>query len=245
MAIVGHVASRPDGISLAELSTQMGLNTSTVFHLVKTLDKLGVVAQVAETKRYRVGAHLFTLAAGALNEATLLSLATPILENLSRDTGEAANIAIRSQNEITVVARTAATGMLQLSSRAGTTRPVHVTATGKALLSTMAPGDLEQLLEAHEFVAYTPKTITSRKALKAELEKIRASGLAYDRCEFDPDVVCVATTVQDFAGRHVAAIGISGPVWRMTQKRMQRKVASLRDAATELSIQLGCPAGLR
>lgn len=239
IAIVDLVAKSPDGISLAELSSQMGLNNSTVFHLVKTLDKLDIVAQVAETKRYRIGSHLFRLAAGALNETTLLSLATPILERLSRDTGESANLAVRAQNEVIVIARTAATGMLQLSSRAGTTRPVHVTATGKALLSTMHADDLEQLLETYTFQAFTLKSIGNAKALCKELKDVRKTGLAYDRCEFDPDVTCVATTVQDFADRHVAALGISGPVWRMTPKTMQAKTKALRKAASDLSAQLG------
>lgn len=239
IAIVDLVARNPEGISLAVLSSQLGLNNSTVFHLAKTLDKLNIIAQVPETKRYRIGSHLFTLAAGALNETTLLAFATPLLERLSQTTGESANLAIRSQNEVIVIARTAATSMLQLSSRTGTTRPVHVTATGKALLSTMADDDLEKLLEAHSFQVFTPKSITSREALRKELEEVRKTGLAYDRCEFDADVTCVATTVQDFAGRHVASIGVSGPVWRMTPKLMQKKSKELRKAAADLSAQLG------
>lgn len=239
ISIVDLVAQNPDGVSLAELSAEMGLNNSTVFHLVKTLDKLGIVMQIAETKRYRVGSHLFRLAAGALNETTLLSLATPLLERLSRDTGEAANLAVRSQNHVVVVVRTAATGMLQLAGRAGTTRPVHVTATGKALLATLQRDELDELLAGHDFQSFTPKSIKTAKALCKELEDVRKTGLAYDKCEFDPDVACVATTVQDFAGRHVAAIGISGPVWRMTPKLARNKAKKLRAIASELSEQLG------
>ncbi|MGI9524870.1 MAG: IclR family transcriptional regulator, partial [Hyphomicrobiaceae bacterium] len=237
--IVDLVSRNPNGISLAELSSQMGLNNSTVFHLVKTLDKLGIVAQISETKRYRIGSHLFKLAAGALNETTLLSLATPLLERLSRDTGESANLAVRSQSEVVVIARTAATGMLQLSSRAGTTRPVHVTATGKALLATMQSDELEQLLAKHEFKAFTGKSISNAETLCNELKDVRKTGIAYDRCEFDPDVTCVATTAQDFAGRHVAAIGISGPVWRMTPKLLRIKTKALYAIAAELSEKLG------
>jgi len=129
--------------------------------------------------------------------------------------------------------------MLQLSSRAGTTRPIHVTATGKALLSTLAAVDLEHILESLTLQAYTEKSITSRKAFIKEIESVRKSGIAYDHCEFDRDVTCVAATVQDFAGRTVAAVGLSGPVWRMTPKLMQPKVEKLREAADNLSAVLG------
>jgi len=182
---------------------------------------------------------LFTLAAGALNESTLLALAEPVLEQLSRETGETANLAVRSQTEVVVIARSAATGMLQLSSRAGTTRPIHVTATGKAFLATLPIEEVKKLLESYSFQAYTPKTITNRKALFKELESVRKSGIAYDNCEFDADVTCAATTVQDFAGRHIAAIGISGPVWRMAPDSIEAKVLELRKAAQNLSALLG------
>ena len=102
-AILEQVASRRDGINLSELSKAVGLHNSTTFHLLKTMVQLGYVTQMRESKRYRIGSRLFTLAAGALEENSLLEIATPVLEKLSRDTGEAAHFAIRSGNEVVVI----------------------------------------------------------------------------------------------------------------------------------------------
>src|SRR3546814_2086676 len=98
----------------------------------------------SDLKRYRIGSRIFTLAAGALEENALLSLATPVLERLNADTGEAAHLAVRSKQEIVVIARTAASGLLQLAGRTGATRPAHATAIGKMLLAAMAPDDLDR-----------------------------------------------------------------------------------------------------
>ena len=238
-AILDAVARRPEGIGLAELSAEVGLHTSTAFHLTKTLVNLGFLSQVADSKRYRIGSRLFFLAAGALEENALLSLATPILERLSAETGEAAHLAVRSKQEIVVIARTAASGLLQLSGRTGATRPAHATAIGKMLLAAMAPEDLDRLLTDLPLPALTDKTITDAKALRRELEEVRRQGIAYDDSELDPDVRCVAVPVRDFAGRCVGAIGVSGPVWRMSLQAMQQKSRQLRAAAAELSAQLG------
>ncbi len=238
-AILEAVARRPEGVGLAELSVEVGLHTSTAFHLIKTMVNLGFLSQVAETKRYRIGCRLFALAAGALEENALLSLATPILERLSGETGEAAHLAVRSKQEIIVIARTAASGLLQLSSRTGAARPPHATAIGKMLLSAMPERDLDKLLEGLTMEAFTEKTITDRKALRAGLAEIRRQGIAYDDCELDPDVRCIAVPVRDFAGRCVGAMGLSGPVWRMSLQVMQEKSRQLRAAAAELSAQLG------
>jgi len=217
----------------------VGLHTSTAFHLIKTLVGLGFVVQIAGTKRYRIGSRLFTLAAGALDENAMLSLATPILERLSAETGEAAHLAVRSKHEIAVIARTAASGLLQLSGRTGAMRPAHATAIGKMLLSAMPPDDLDRLLETLPLPPLTPHTITDREELRRELDDVRRLGIAYDNCELDVDVRCIAVPVRDFAGRCAAAMGLSGPVWKLTPEAMQEKARQLSAAAAELSAELG------
>ena len=86
-AIIEEIARCRDGIGLAELSKRVGLHNSTTFHLVKTLASLGYVRQLQDTKRYRIGRPLFALAASALDEIEMMSLATPVLEDLARDSG--------------------------------------------------------------------------------------------------------------------------------------------------------------
>jgi IclR family acetate operon transcriptional repressor len=224
---------------LAEISAQLGLNNSTVFHLIKTLASSGMVDQLSGSKQYKIGSRLFTLAAGAMNETAMLSLATPILERLSRDTGETAHLAVRSQNEIVVIAKTAAKGKLQLSGRTGVARPAHATAIGKVLLSEIPGEDRNIILKGLVLQRFTDKTITTKGALAKELDEILKRGIGYDNCEFDDDVKCVAMPVRDFAGRCVGAIGFSGPVWRMDPVQSRRKAEFLSKAAGELSISLG------
>jgi IclR family acetate operon transcriptional repressor len=237
-AILDAVARQPEGISLAEVAGAVGLNTSTAFHLIQTLVNLGFLTQLAD-RRYRIGSRLFTLAAGALDENTMLAMATPILERLSAETGHAAHLAVRSKQDIVVVARTAATGLLQLAGHPGATRPAHATAIGKVLLAAMPPEDFARVLEKLPLPAFTPNTITEPHALADEIEAVRREGIAHDRCELDPDVRCIAMPVRDFAGRCVAAIGISGPAWRLTPEAVEEKAGQLRIAAAELSAVLG------
>src|SRR3990170_6007655 len=82
-AIAEEIARNREGISLAELSKRVGLHNSTTFHLVKTMVQLGYVSQLADSRKYRIGRRMFTLAAGALDEIELVSVATPVLEKLT------------------------------------------------------------------------------------------------------------------------------------------------------------------
>jgi len=238
-AILDAVARRPEGISLAQLSAEVGLHNSTAFHLIQTLVNLDFLTQGPDNRQYRMGSRIFALAAGALNDNTLLALATPLLERLSAETGDAAHLAVRSRHEIIVIARTAASGLLQLAGHPGATRPAHATAIGKLLLAAMPDEDLERLLETLPLPRLTPNTITDMPSLRRELDEVRRTGIAHDNCELDADVRCIAVAVRDFAGRCVAAMGISGPVWRISAEALKQKSRQLGIAAAALSAQIG------
>lgn len=238
-AILEEIARNREGINLADLSKAVGLHNSTTFHLVKTMVQLGYISQMRDSKRYRIGSKLFTLAAGALDESTLLALATPVLEGLSGATGEAGHFAIRSGNEIIVIARTAGSGMLQLADRTGSTRPAHATALGKVLLGALADAEVRRFLAETDLRKFTPKTLVEPAAIVREVAEARRKGIAYDDGEFDEELRCVAVPVYDFAGRVAGALGISGAVWRLSLQSLQEKARQVREAAAALSAQLG------
>ena len=238
-AILEQVAQSREGIGLAELSKKVGLHNSTTFHLVKTMVSLGYIRQSKETKRYRIGRPLFTLAAGSLDEIELVSLATPILEDLSAATGESGHFAVRSGDSVVVIAKTSGTGAFQLTDRVGVVRPAHCTALGKVLLAALSPQQLERFIQGQELRSYTPKTITDPDLLRQDIAEVARTGVAFDDGEFSPEVRCVAVAVHDFTAQIVGALGISGPVWRLSIQVLQTKTELVKEAARRLSRDLG------
>jgi hypothetical protein len=104
-AILEEVARHREGIGLADLSKLVDLHNSTTFHLAKTMVSLGYLRQEKDSKRYRVGRPLFALAASALDEIEMVNVATPVLEELSRETGESGHFAVRMGDAVVVIAR--------------------------------------------------------------------------------------------------------------------------------------------
>jgi DNA-binding IclR family transcriptional regulator len=103
---------------------------------------------------------------------------------------------------------------LRVNAQVGTMNPLHCTALGKILLAfggVDLPTDLE---------TFTPNTITNADQLRKNLDQIRDQGYAVDDEEFDPGVRCIAVPVEDFRGKVVASMGISGPASRMTPERL-------------------------
>jgi len=238
-AILEEVARHRDGIGLAELSKLVGLHNSTTFHLARTLASLGYLRQDKESKRYRIGRPLFALAASALDEIEMVHVATPVLEDLSRETGESGHFGVRMGDAVVVIARTSGPGAFQLTERVGVVRPVHCTALGKIILAALRPDQLKRMLERIELKPSTDNSITDAAALLKEIEEIRRTGIAFDDGEFNAEVRCIAVPVMDFTGQIIGALGISGPVWRLSNQALQGHARLVRTAANRLSTELG------
>ena len=238
-AILEEVARHREGIGLAELSKLVGLHNSTTFHLAKTMVSLGYMRQERDSKRYRVGRPLFALAASALDEIEMVNLATPILEDLSRESGESGHFAVRMGDSVVVIARTSGAGAFQLTDRVGVVRPAHCTALGKIILASLRPDQLKRFLERVDLKPSTRKSITDPSALLREITEIRRNAIAFDDGEFNAEVRCVAVPVYNFTGEAIGALGISGPIWRMTDQVLQSRAKLVQTAAKRLSAEFG------
>jgi DNA-binding IclR family transcriptional regulator len=238
-AILEEVARHREGIGLAELSKLVGLHNSTTFHLAKTMVSLGYMRQERDSKRYRVGRPLFALAASALDEIEMVNLATPILEDLSRETGESGHFAVRMGDSVIVIARTSGAGAFQLTDRVGVVRPAHCTALGKIILASLRPDQLKRFLERVELKPSTAKSITEPAALLREIAEIRRSAIAIDDGEFNAEVRCIAVPVYNFTGDVIGALGISGPIWRMSDQVLKSRAKLVQTAAHRLSAEFG------
>ena len=107
------------------------------------------------------------------------------------------------------------------------------------LLAAFSPEQLERYLATHELRRFTAKTMLEPEAMKREIDMVRRDGIGFDDGEFDAEARCVAVPVRDFTGRVAGAIGISGPIWRLSIQALQEKAGQVRGAALELSRELG------
>jgi DNA-binding IclR family transcriptional regulator len=122
-------------------------------------------------------------------------------------------------------------------------RPAQCTALGKIMLANLAPEHLERFIARAEFKAYTQNSIDTAEQLRREIAEVRRTGMAIDDGEFDPEQRCEAIAVRDFSGGVIGAIGISGPVWRLSIEVLQKRARLVRAAANRLSAEFGYTGG--
>jgi DNA-binding IclR family transcriptional regulator len=221
-----------DGEPVAVLATRCGLNRATAWRLLGTLEAHGLVDRDPATQRYSVGFTVSRLAASAGVDG-LVRRAHPVLVRLSERTGETADLAVARPLGLTYVDEVAPPSVLA-ANWLGRQVPLHATSSGKALLAWLPDAEVTALLE-HRLPRYTDATLTSLKALRADLEQTRQRG--YGACvgELEPTLNGVSAPVLDGRGRPLAVLSVWGPRDRVPAERFAELGPLTVSAAAEVA----------
>ena len=230
-------ASGPDGVTLAQLASEVATAKSTTHRYVATLLGLGVLRRDSAGQLH-LGLKLVELAGALLGSDNLRTAAEPILHELVARTRETVHLGVPSDGHVVYIAKVESPQSVRLVSRIGARAPFHCSSMGKAMLAAFDEPELRVALERPREVR-TAHTITGLEPLLAELDKVRASGVAIDDEENEAGVRCVGAAVRGRDGQPVAAISVSGPATRMTHEHVAEITPSVLAAAQEIARALG------
>ncbi|MEQ8834367.1 MAG: IclR family transcriptional regulator [Miltoncostaeaceae bacterium] len=239
VSILNAFTAEEHELGVTELSGKLGLHKSTVHRFMVNLDAAGMVERNPRTGRYRLGMRIFELGGLVKQRMNLWDEALPFLESLVRDTGETGHLAVLDGGEAIYIERVEARRALRVPSAIGRGYPAHATNLGKVLLADLEPERVAEIIRERGLSAYTPHTIVDEATLDHELVRIRERGYAIDNEEYDEGLRCIGAPVRDHTGRVVAALGIGGPVTRITPARVEELATLVMAAASGLSRRLG------
>ncbi|UCF92534.1 MAG: IclR family transcriptional regulator [Desulfobacterales bacterium] len=228
-------------ISVPEIVARLGLPRTTAHELVQTLLASGYLTQVEDQSyRFTLGFRVFELGSAYAGQFDLAAEGQKVALKVSKTCDETVQMAIRDGTEAVFIAKVDSARTVRLVSAVGSRLPAHCTAVGKMLLSVLSDEELLALYpDAERLPGMTVNSITSLKRLRYELAEIRKHGLAYDDCESNADVRCVAAPIYNHNGKMVAAMSISVPIMRMSASRQEELAALVRRGAEDLSRRLG------
>lgn len=232
-----------DELGVTELSRRLVLHKNNVFRLLATLEQHGYIEQRSDNERYSLGVRCLTLGQSYAESHDLLRRARPILRDLSRGTGESAHLAVMKDHDVVHVDGVVSPQLIGTASRVGECLPIHCTALGKVLIGCSVEQVREaydRAIEAGELPRKTERTIVDRLKFFEHVRTVAVQGFALDIEECEEGMSCAAAPVYDAAGRVVAAISVSGPAFRLGERKLLDTVApSAVRAAEWLSRELG------
>jgi len=226
LAILGCFTSEHPVLGIADIADELGMSRSTTHRYVTTLLALGYLEQ-GRSRKYRLGLRVTDLGMSALNSTELRENVHPFLEELRERTGYTIGLAVLDGTEILYVDRARswrrAERETDLGLHPGSRMPAYCTAMGKVLLANLPDEVQRDLIAQLQLERNTPRTITSKQALRTELERISENGYALNDQELRPGLQAIAVPVRDESREAVAAIGIAASPEAIT-------VAELTDA---------------
>lgn len=206
------------GARLTDLAAAAGLDQATTRRMLESLITAGYCRQNGDSKRYFLSSKVLRLSDRYQAQLSIRDAAHEAMLQLRRDFGETVHLGVREGLEVVYVDKLECDNPIALRSGIGQANPLHTTALGKALLSTMLPAAVTEVLEGTTFVARTARSITSLHDLLAELVITAQRGYAVDDRENEQMVICVGAPIVDRAGNTIAAVSISGPSFRMEDR---------------------------
>ena len=200
----------PRGISLSELTAALNTPKSSLLNLVRPLVADGYL--VNEAGSYRLGPAVFRMSAAVLSTWNFAKTIRPFMEELSGRTEETVLLGVLNAEAgvLTYVETIDSPHPVRYHLTAGTTRPLYASSAGRLLLAYADAAWLDDYLASLVIKAKTARPIT-KTWLRAQLAKIRESGIEWALDHYLLGLASIAVPVLDGDGRCIASLSIAGP----------------------------------
>ena len=241
LSVLRALRTAASEVGVADIARGVGLPTTTVHRILRTLVSAGYVVQNPATERYHLGREAYLLGQ-AVAKSLGFDAALPLLEALSADTGESVNLVVRDGDEGLVVLRIESSQPLRFTQPVGTRIPLYCTSSGKILMAfgEDPEGDVRNLGALERF---TSATVTSPAELLDELHAIRQRKYSVNRGERIAGVCGVAAPVLGSDNAVIAGLAVQGPELRIPAERIESLAQQVIAAAQAIAAAL--PVGYR
>ena len=219
-----------------EIAEKLGMNVSTVHHIVSTLCHEGILIQDSR-KKYRLGWKLLEWSNHVMYQQDIYSEAIPIVEDLVRQYNGTVHIGMFDAGEVRFVLKVSAKNSVPVPTFVGARKPAYCTSTGKILLS-FNPSFIQPTI-SKGLLQRAPNTITCVKKLKKELDEIREQGYAISNNENELGLYGIAAPIHSYTGQTVAALNMVGPISYMQGEQKQAIIQSVLRTSRQISKELG------
>jgi DNA-binding IclR family transcriptional regulator len=230
-AILGH----PQAVGLPDLSAWLGLPRQTVHRLLVQLERAGMVLRDPSRERYSAGPRLSRFAFATLRSLNQSAPVRSILRELVNDIGETCDVGVLDDLDYVYLQRIECDWPLRLDVEIGSRLDAHSVSGGKVLLANLDASLRGRLLRSRKLKASTPHTLTRIVEIEAELAKVREQGYALSDQERMEGIVGAAVPVIGAKGIVIAAVGVQGPLPRLTLKACECHVPRMRQAADRIA----------
>jgi IclR family acetate operon transcriptional repressor len=233
LQVLQELARGGQALTVTEIAARLGTHRSNASRLVATLEARGFVERPGTGDVLRLGPEVARLGRVALAGRGLVRVAAPAMDRLAAQTGETVTLAVPAGADALTVAQSDGRHFVASGNWIGLHLPPHCCSDGQVLL---AFGALPP--PAGRLKRFTARTVTGRRALEHALKGVRRDGYAAVHSEFEDGLAGVSVPVRR-DGACVAALCVSGPIYRLQGEAVGAAVRAGQSAADAIEQHLG------
>ncbi|WP_432144771.1 IclR family transcriptional regulator domain-containing protein [Streptomyces sp. bgisy084] len=211
--IRAFTADAPE-MTLAEVARITGMSRATARRFLLTLNDLGYMA--TDGRLFRLTPRVLELGYSYLSSLSLAEIAAPHLERLVAEVHESSSVAVLDGEDAVYVSRVPTRRIMTVSISVGTRFPAYAASLGRILLAGLPDAPLRRYLDTVSLAPLTPRTITRKEVLAAELEEVRARGWCLVDQELEEGLIAIAAPIRDESQQVVAGVNLSTHISRGT-----------------------------
>lgn len=238
LSVLRVVAERGASVGVKDVADALDLPMSTSHRLLDLLMRAGFVDRDIERRRYSVGAEFFRLASIVTQDSTLVSLAQPRLDQLTRETGETTVFAVylAAEHATCFVAKSDSPNSLRFRIVLYEQTALQRGAAGLAVLASLSREAQASVLERATSLPAGGESLSSKR-FYSRISKVRSAGVAVTMSELLPDAVEIAAPVYSAPNRVVGAIMVAIPTPRYSQSKAKSYSALVQQTAAGMLVQ--------
>lgn len=226
-------------IGLSALSRLLGINKTTTYRILKTLEANGYISRSLVSRNYRLGAKVFELGSYYQSKLDLRSSSMPYLKSLSERTGHASFLCVKSMlDAICIDYVPVDTNQDYFALKIGGRQPLHCGGASRAFLMDMQAKELAAYASETGLPSLTPKSITSLNQLQEEVNISRRQGFVFSDEDVTTGIAAIGVPVFDYSRKIVAAISISG-IAQVLRDNLEELSSETINAARSISESMG------
>jgi DNA-binding IclR family transcriptional regulator len=241
LAVLRQFGREAPELGVTDLSQLTGMDKTSVFRAIKTLERHRFIEQDRITRKYRLGYAVVELAGTKLRQMPLASIAQPHLARLSQETGETVQMSVLDEFRVLYIAVVESPQPIRVALGVGSHGPIHCTAAGKIFLAYAAKAEQDKVLTL-PLRRFSPRTIVDPAKLRKELVEIRDRGWSTDDEGFVEHLRVAGAPIRDVTDRVIAAVAVGGPTIRVSRRHLEDFVTLVVKAASAISKDLSHPA---
>ena len=235
LEVLDQVAEYGRPVRFGELLAASPHPKAMLYRLIQTLTNQGMLRFDEVQQTYSPGLRLVRLAHAAWRQSSLAPVARPYLDALSAEVGETIHLAQLDHGQVLYVDKRNARTPIEMFSQAGKIGPGYCTGVGKAMIAHLDENAREDAIRRQAFFQHTPHTLGKETDFRADLDSIRAQGIAFDREEHEPGIICIAAPILSSKGRVMGGLSITSSTERQSLEGLTTLKPRLLTTANEIA----------